>query len=123
MDKPKRKSPIWDSRLFPSLRICVMRTGISITVSASDRRRLEAIVVSDRNAAQKHVWRALIVLLTADDLGTYHHGHHRQLEDNRLALAGTVCRGGYRGPAARQDRPPGNSPITAGKTAEVVRLT
>src|SRR3984893_9538090 len=46
-----------------------MRTGISITVSASDRRRLQA-VVRDRNAAQKHAWRAEIVLLSADVVGT-----------------------------------------------------
>jgi transposase len=46
-----------------------MRTGIPIEVSASDRKRLEALV-RDRNAAQKHVWRATIVLLTADGLGT-----------------------------------------------------
>ena len=46
-----------------------MRTGIPIAVSAADRRRLAAIV-ADRNAAQKHVWRARIVLLTADDFGT-----------------------------------------------------
>ncbi len=46
-----------------------MRTGISIEVSRSDRRRLRAIV-RDRNAAQKHVWRAEIVLMTADGLGT-----------------------------------------------------
>lgn len=38
----KRKSPIWDSRLIAFVRICGMRPGISITVSASDRRRLEA---------------------------------------------------------------------------------
>jgi hypothetical protein len=41
--------------------------GISITVSRSDRRRLQALV-ADRNASQKHVWRAEIVLLTADGL-------------------------------------------------------
>ena len=46
-----------------------MRTGISITLQAKDRRRLEAIV-RDRNAPQKHVWRAEIVLLTAEGLGT-----------------------------------------------------
>src|SRR3979411_2072361 len=46
-----------------------MRNGISITVSRSDRRRLQALV-ADRNASQKHVWRAEIVLLTADGLGT-----------------------------------------------------
>ena len=46
-----------------------MRTGISITVSAADRRRLEA-VVADRNSPQKHVWRARIILLTGAGLGT-----------------------------------------------------
>src|SRR4029453_4267807 len=46
-----------------------MRNGISITVSRSDRRRLQALV-ADRNASQKHVWRAEIVLLTAEGLGT-----------------------------------------------------
>ena len=38
-------------------------------VSAEDRARLEAIV-ADRNSPQKHVWRARIMLLTADGLGT-----------------------------------------------------
>ena len=46
-----------------------MRTGISITVSPCDRGRLQSLV-RDRNAAQKHVWRAEIVLLTAEGLGT-----------------------------------------------------
>ena len=46
-----------------------MRTGISITVTRTDRRRLKALE-RDRNAPQKHVWRAKIVLLTADGLGT-----------------------------------------------------
>ena len=38
-------------------------------VTPDDRRRLEAIV-SDRNAPQKHVWRAKIILATADGCGT-----------------------------------------------------
>lgn len=46
-----------------------MRPGITVTVSAAERRRLETLV-ADRNAAQKHVWRAQIVLLSADGLGT-----------------------------------------------------
>jgi transposase len=46
-----------------------MRSGISITVSSADRKRLEAIV-SDPKSAQKHVWRAKIVLLTDEGLGT-----------------------------------------------------
>ncbi len=46
-----------------------MRKGISIEVSAADRARLEA-VVADRNSPQKHVWRAGIILATADGFGT-----------------------------------------------------
>ena len=46
-----------------------MRSGISIVVTASDRARLEALVAA-RGSPQKHVWRARIVLLTADGLGT-----------------------------------------------------
>ena len=46
-----------------------MRSGISVTVWPADRRRLEALM-RDRNAAQKHAWRAQIVLLTADGVGT-----------------------------------------------------
>src|SRR5918994_167980 len=51
------------------MRVCGMRTGISITLAPSDRLRLEA-VTSNRNTAQKHVWRAAIVLLSADGIGT-----------------------------------------------------
>ena len=47
-----------------------MRTGISFTVSPADRRLLEG-AVRDRNAAQKHVWRAAIILLSADGVGTH----------------------------------------------------
>jgi hypothetical protein len=46
-----------------------MRTGISITVTASDRERLLAIR-ANRNSPQKHVWRADIILLTGDGHGT-----------------------------------------------------
>jgi DNA invertase Pin-like site-specific DNA recombinase len=45
-----------------------MRTGISIILTSSDRLRLEA-VASNRNTPQKHVWRAAIVLLSADGIG------------------------------------------------------
>jgi len=46
-----------------------MRTGISMTITPTDRTRLETIT-RDRNAPQKHAWRAAIVLLSADDVGT-----------------------------------------------------
>ena len=46
-----------------------MRTGIVVEVTAAERDRLDAIV-ADRNSRQKHVWRARIVLATADGLRT-----------------------------------------------------
>ncbi len=57
-----------------------LRTRIPITVLRSDCQRLEAII-RDRTAPRKQVWRAYIVLLIADGLGTI---------DQRLAK--------YRGP-------------------------
>ena len=40
-----------------------------MTVTRTDRRELEAIV-ADRSAPQKHVWRAHIILATAEGCGT-----------------------------------------------------
>ena len=51
------------------MRVCGMRPGIIVDVTAADRARLEA-VMADRNSPQKHAWRAAIVLATADGLGT-----------------------------------------------------
>jgi hypothetical protein len=41
----------------------------NIRLSAADRGKLEA-VVANRNSPQKQVWRAKIILLTADGCGT-----------------------------------------------------
>ena len=46
-----------------------MRNGIHVNVSSAERTRHEA-VVADRSSPQKHVWRARIILLTGDGLGT-----------------------------------------------------
>ena len=46
-----------------------MRDSISFTVSIADRKRLLDIV-SAPLSPQKHVWRARIVLLSGDGLGT-----------------------------------------------------
>src|ERR1700691_651549 len=46
-----------------------MRAGIVVKVTPADRCQLEAIV-ADRGAAQKHVWRANIILPAADGRGT-----------------------------------------------------
>ena len=46
-----------------------MRTGISFTVSPTDHKRLTALI-NDRNSLHKCVWRAEIVVLSADGVGT-----------------------------------------------------
>jgi transposase len=49
--------------------VAMRRDDICIYVSRVNRARLEAII-ADRNSASKAVWRAHIVLATADGLGT-----------------------------------------------------
>jgi hypothetical protein len=46
-----------------------MRKGIEVRLGPGDRERLEAVIGSG-NGPQKHVWRARIVLLSADGVGT-----------------------------------------------------
>ena len=46
-----------------------MRPGVEVRLGPGDRNRLEAVVGSG-NSPQKHVWRARIVLLSADGVGT-----------------------------------------------------
>ena len=46
-----------------------MRTSVSLSVTSAAMDRLRNLV-KDRNAPQKHVWRAQIVLLSAEGIGT-----------------------------------------------------
>src|SRR5256884_8134066 len=46
-----------------------MHERTNIQLSRADRSKLKA-VVANRNSPQKHVWRAKIVLLTANGCGT-----------------------------------------------------
>jgi len=100
-----------------------MRSGVSISVSPADRRRLEAIV-GDRKSAQKHVWRARIVLLTDDGHGT--------AAIMREAGVSKTCvwrwqerfmAEGVEGLLRDRTRPPGKAPVPLDRTAEIVRLT
>lgn len=58
-----------DSFGLLNMRFICMRTGIEFAVSPTDRRRLEA-VVSAPSSPRKHVWRARIILFSADGIGT-----------------------------------------------------
>src|SRR3954454_10081777 len=100
-----------------------MRKGITISVSASNRRRLEAIV-SDRNTSQKYAWRSRIILLTGAGVGT----------NGIMAATGksktTVWRwqerfaeAGVEGVLSDKTRPPGKPPVAGARVADLVRLT
>ena len=51
------------------MQVLRMRSGISFALKPAGRRRLEALA-QDRNTPHKHVWRAEIVLLSVDGVGT-----------------------------------------------------
>ena len=46
-----------------------MRQNLGLFVNSAEREHLAAII-ADRNGPQKHVWRAQVVLLTDDRIGT-----------------------------------------------------
>jgi transposase len=100
-----------------------MRNGIVVDVTAADRARLRA-VVSNRNSSQKHVWRAKIILLTADGLGT------------NAVIRGTgrsksvvwrwqerFMQEGVDGLLRDKTRPPGRKPLETTVIERVVALT
>jgi hypothetical protein len=95
------------------VRICCMRAGVTVKLSAADRQQLAAIA-ADRNSPQKYIWRAQIVLLAADGCGTAEiMRRHRHEQDGSLALAGTLHDGWGRRPAALQDPPVAHPPLGA----------
>jgi hypothetical protein len=100
-----------------------MREGIGIEVSATDRDRLERIV-ADRNRPQKHVWRARIILATAQGCGT--------AEIMRRAGVSKPCvwrwqerfmREGVAGLVRDKTRKPGLPPLPPAVVDRVVTLT
>lgn len=100
-----------------------MRTGISFTVSAAQRRRLEAIV-SARNTPQKHVWRARIILLSADGVGT--HAIMAATDKSKTTVwrwQERFAEAGVEGLLSDKTRPAGKAPTAPERVAEVVRLT
>ena len=100
-----------------------MRTGIRIEVTASDKARLEAVIAA-RSSPQKHVWRARIILLTDQGLGT-------------LAIMAATGKSktcvwrwqerfmaeGADGLLRDKTRPPGTAPLETALVDKVVALT
>ena len=100
-----------------------MRTGITITVSPLDLQRLEAIV-RDGNSAQKHVWRARIVLMSSQGRGT------NAIKKETGKTKTTIWRWqerfmeeGVEGLLRDKTRPPGLKPLECKVIDDVVALT
>ena len=100
-----------------------MRSGVEVRLNPGDRKRLET-VVGDRNSSQKHVWRAEIVLLTADGLGTN--------EIMRRTGKSKPCvwrwqerfmTDGVDGLLRDKTRPPGKAPVPEAVVTELVEKT
>ncbi len=105
------------------MRIWRMRPGISITLSPADRSCLDALA-GDRNAAQKHVWRARIVLLSADGVGT--NGIMRQTGKSKTCVwrwQERFAEAGVEGLLRDKTRPSRIPPLGAEVAERVVALT
>ncbi len=100
-----------------------MRAGIVVNVTRADRHRLEAIV-SDRGAPQKHVWRANIILATADGCGTAE--VMRRSGKSKPVVWRWQARfmaEGVEGLMRDKTRKPGKQPLSTATVQKVVELT
>ncbi|MBM3510683.1 MAG: IS630 family transposase [Alphaproteobacteria bacterium] len=100
-----------------------MRNGIVVTVTAADRTRLAAIV-ADGNIPQKHMWRAKIVLLTADGLGTA--AIMRQTGKSKSVVwrwQERFMHAGVDGLLKDKSRPPGKPPLSQAVIDRVIART
>ena len=100
-----------------------MRSGVEVRLNPGDRERLEA-VVGDRNSPQKHVWRAEIVLWTADGLGT--NAIMRRTGKSKPCVwrwQERFMTDGVDGLLHDKTRPPGKAPIPETTVAELIEKT
>ncbi len=123
VDCPRQKSLEGDSGSPVFVRVLWMLAGISFTVSAAGRKRLERII-ADPRSPQKHVWRARIIEACADGLGT----------NAIMAVTGKsrTCvwrwqerfmQEGVDGLLHDKTRPPGTPPIAPHRVEEIIALT
>jgi hypothetical protein len=103
------------------MRVWRMRTRISITLKPADRRRLKALA-RDRNTPHKHVWRAEIVLLSADGVGT-NEIMRRTGKSKTCVWQERFMEAGYDSLLHDKTRPSRIPPLALGVTERVVTLT
>src|SRR4051812_22312883 len=107
-------------------RICEtggMRKGVEVRLGLGDRERLE-VVIGSGNSPQKHVWRARIVLLSADGVGTM--AIQRQTGKGKPTIWRWQARfmaEGVEGLLHEATRPAGNGGLPAAVIERVVEMT
>lgn len=100
-----------------------MRKGVTVQLAPEDRARLEGIV-ADRNTPQKHVWRAQIVLLSADGIGTL--AIMRRTGQSKPTVwrwQQRFMEEGVAGLLRDKTRPPGRKPLSASVVQQVLTKT
>src|SRR5215510_80568 len=101
----------------------VMRRDDCLYVSPANRSRLEAIV-ADRNSSSKAVWRARIVLATADGLGT--NAIMKRTGKSKPCVwrwQERYIKEGVEGLLRDKSRPPGTKPLSAAIKRRVLAKT
>jgi transposase len=100
-----------------------MRTGVEVQLSPEDRARLERLV-ADRNTPQKHAWRARIVLLSGDGVGTMEIMRRTgQSKPTVWRWQARFAAEGVAGLLRDKTRPPGRKPLAASVVQQVVTKT
>lgn len=100
-----------------------MRTGITVQLSPEDRVRLNNLV-ADRNTPKKHAWRAEIVLLTGDGVGTMEIMQRTgQSKPTVWRWQARFAEAGVDGLLRDKTRPPGKKPLSAAVVQQVVVKT
>jgi transposase len=100
-----------------------MRSDVEIEVSAGDRARLEAIVAAPRSP-QKHVWRARIILLSGDGVGTMAIARQAGVAEPTVwRWQERFMTEGVAGLLREKSRPPGIAPLPAETVDQVLTLT
>ena len=100
-----------------------MRKDVVVRLGPGDRERLEA-VVADRNSAQKHVWRARIILATAEGCGTAEVMHRAGVSKPCVwRWQRRLMEAGIDGLLRDKTRKPGKAPISDSVVTRLIART
>ena len=100
-----------------------MRKDVVVRLGPGDRERLEA-VVAGRNSAQKHVWRARIILATAEGCGTAEVMHRAGVSKPCVwRWQRRFMEAGIDGLLRDKTRKPGKAPISASVVTRLIART